>query len=61
MRRLQIHVRCVSSDFQVLLHREWICSVRGLRVPHKSTVSKRPLERTVSFDSVELSVYARDT
>ena len=39
--------------FQVLLYRDWTCAVRGHRVPHKSTVNKRPLERTVSCDSVE--------
>ena len=58
---LQIHVRCVRSDFQVLLHRDWICDVRGLRVPQGSTVCFLPLERAVSFDSVKFIVYARDT
>ena len=48
-------------DFQVLLHRDWIRAVRGLLVLHRSTVSRRPLEGTVSFDSVELLVYTRDT
>ena len=43
---LQIHVRCVSSDDQVSLHRDWICAVRGLRVRHWSAERKRPLERT---------------
>ena len=57
----QILVRCVRSDFQVLLHRGRIGAVRGLRVPNKSTVSKRPPERTESFDSVKLTVYTRDT
>ena len=36
-----------ASDriFRFLLHRGWICAVRGLRVPHKSTVCTRLLER----------------
>ena len=42
---LQIFVRCVRSDFQVLLHRDWFCAVRGLRVPHWSAVRKRPLKQ----------------
>ena len=51
----------VCSVFQVLLHRDWTCAVRGLRVPHWSAVRKRPLGRTVSCPSIKLIVDTRDT
>ena len=38
-----------------------VLSVTSVSLPQRSTVCKHSLERTVSFDSVELIEYARDT